>query len=61
MRRALLLTATLLFSAPLRAAEPAFTPDQRQQIIQIIRDALKNDPSILRDAVVAFARGRRSA
>jgi protein-disulfide isomerase len=35
-----------------RAADPAaFTPEQRQQIIQIVREALKNDPSILREAV----------
>ncbi len=54
MRRALLLTATLLLSAPALAADPGFTPEQRQQIIQIVRDALKTDPSILRDAVVAL-------
>ena len=54
MRRALLLTASLLLSAPAVAADPGFTPEQRQQIIQIIRDALKTDPSILRDAVVAL-------
>ncbi len=54
MRRALLLTATLLLNAPAVAAEPGFTPEQRQQIIQIVRDALKTDPSILRDAVVAL-------
>lgn len=54
MRRALLLTAALLFSAPAVAADPSFTPEQRQQIIQIVRDALKTDPSILRDAVVAL-------
>ena len=53
MRRALLLTASLL-SVPAIAAEPGFTPGQRQQIIQIVRDALKTDPSILRDAVVAL-------
>ena len=54
MRRAILLAATLLFSAPAIAAEPGFTPEQRQQIVQIVRDALKTDPSILRDAVVAL-------
>jgi protein-disulfide isomerase len=31
-----------------------FTPEQRQAIVQIVRDALKNDPSILRDAVNAL-------
>ena len=54
MRRAILLAATLLFSAPAVAADPGFSPEQRQQIIQIVRDALKTDPSILRDAVVAL-------
>jgi protein-disulfide isomerase len=37
---------------PVRAAE--FTPQQRAEIIQILRDALKQDPSILRDAVNAL-------
>jgi protein-disulfide isomerase len=35
-----------------RAAE--FTPAQRVEIVQILRDALKQDPSILRDAVTAL-------
>jgi len=37
---------------PARAAE--FTPAQRAEIVQILRDALKQDPSILRDAVSAM-------
>ena len=37
-------------------APPAaeFTPAQRAEIVAIVRDALKQDPSILRDAVVAL-------
>ncbi|WP_428531358.1 DsbA family protein [Rhodopila sp.] len=35
-----------------RAAE--FTPAQRAEIVSIVREALKQDPSILRDAVVAL-------
>ena len=35
-----------------RAAE--FTPAQRAEIVAIVRDALKQDPSILRDAVIAL-------
>jgi protein-disulfide isomerase len=31
-----------------------FTPGQRAEIVAIVRDALKQDPSILRDAVVAL-------
>ena len=46
--------AGLLAAMPALAAEPAFTPDQRRDIVQIVREALKNDPSILRDAVVAL-------
>ena len=58
MRRALqfavcLLAGSLASTASL-AADPAFTPDQRHQIIQIVRDALKADPTILRDAVLAL-------
>ena len=32
----------------------AFTPPQRAEIVQILRDALRGDPSILRDAVAAL-------
>jgi protein-disulfide isomerase len=40
----------------LSAAAPAdaFTPAQRAEIVQIVRDALRQDPSILRDAVAAL-------
>jgi protein-disulfide isomerase len=41
-----------LFVATARANE--FTPAQRAEIVQILRDALKHDPSILRDAVTAL-------
>jgi protein-disulfide isomerase len=47
------LTLLLVLSAP--AAQAAeFTPAQRSEIVAIMRDALKQDPSILRDAVVAL-------
>jgi protein-disulfide isomerase len=43
----------LVLAAPCaQAAE--FTPAQRAEIVAIVRDALKQDPSILRDAVVAL-------
>jgi len=35
-------------------ADPAFSPAQRAEIVQILREALKTDPSILRDAVEAM-------
>ena len=36
---------------PFTPAAPSFSPDQRREIVQILREALKADPSILRDAV----------
>jgi len=44
--------AVMLWAADAPAAE--FTPTQRAEIVAIVRDALKQDPSILRDAVVAL-------
>jgi protein-disulfide isomerase len=38
-----------LASAPVAASE--FTPAQRAEIVEILRDALRQDPSILRDAL----------
>jgi protein-disulfide isomerase len=48
----LLLSGTALSAIPTWADE--FTSAQRAEIIAIMRDALKRDPSILRDAVVAL-------
>ncbi len=45
-------SAVMLWSPRLRAAE--FTPAQRTEIIAIVRQALKQDPSILRDAFVSL-------
>jgi len=44
--------AGLLLATP--AFAQGFTPEQRQEIIGIIREALKEDPSILRDAFSAL-------
>lgn len=55
---ALLLAATLAF--PVGAwAQPApsgaaLTQAQRQEVVQILREALRTDPTILRDAIVAL-------
>ena len=48
--------AALLACPPFlgRASADAFTPAQRAEIVRILRDALKRDPSILRDAVEAM-------
>ena len=48
----LLCALASLLAAPARADQ--FTPAQRAEIVQIMRDALKQDPSILRDAVTAM-------
>lgn len=55
--RAAMCVAVLLLSPcalPHPAAAAQFTPAQRAEIVQILRDALKQDPSILRDAIAAL-------
>lgn len=47
-----LILPTVLWAAGAPAAE--FTPAQRAEIVGIVRDALKQDPSILRDAIIAL-------
>lgn len=37
-----------------QAAETSFTPAQRAEIVTIVRDALKTDPTILSDAITAL-------
>jgi protein-disulfide isomerase len=59
MTRLLRAAATLIVLAcvsasPRGAAADEFTPAQRAEIVAIMRDALKHDPSILRDAVAAL-------
>jgi protein-disulfide isomerase len=63
LRAALLLATCLAAGAAPAGAQPApaqstprsaFTQDQRAEIVRIVRDALKQDPSILRDAVAAL-------
>ena len=59
MTRLLLAIALLIASAclpvsPSTAAADEFTPAQRAEIVAILRDALKHDPSILRDAVTTL-------
>lgn len=38
-------------------AEGSFTPDQRREIVEIVRNALKTDPTILSDAIAALRAG----
>lgn len=54
VRPALLLSFLLLPLALRPAAADGFTPAQRAEIVAIMRDALRTDPTILRDAVVAM-------
>jgi len=52
---ALVASLVIAFSAMLRpATADPFTQDQRNEIVQILRDALIRDPSILRDALTAL-------
>jgi protein-disulfide isomerase len=49
-----LLAALLLGLAAPPAMAQGFTPQQRAEIVEVVRQALKTDPSILRDAVTAL-------
>ncbi len=54
MKRWMLAAALLLALTGVAAAQPAFTPAQRAEIVEIVRNALRTDPTILRDAVAAL-------
>ncbi|MFT8805344.1 MAG: DsbA family protein [Acetobacter aceti] len=56
VRTALLavLASTSLFSSLSARADSGFSPTQRKEIVDIVREALKQDPSILADAVAAM-------
>ena len=50
-RRGLLALAALV---PGSALAQGLTPDQRAEVVQILRDSLRQDPSILRDALASL-------
>ncbi|WP_291299331.1 DsbA family protein [Elioraea sp.] len=52
MRFVIAIVACLAVTQP--AAGQGFTPQQRAAIVEILRDALKNDPTILEDAIAAL-------
>ena len=54
MKRLFICLCLVASLAQASAQSSNFTPPQRQEIIRIIRDALKADPSILRDAVISL-------
>jgi protein-disulfide isomerase len=53
-RAALGCVLALLAAWPAAARADSFTPQQRAEIVAIVRQALRDDPSILRDAVGAL-------
>ncbi|HUB13588.1 MAG TPA: DsbA family protein [Acetobacteraceae bacterium] len=54
VRACLILLSVVCLPALPGAAAAQFTPEQRAEIVAIVRQALKQDPSILRDAVAAM-------
>jgi protein-disulfide isomerase len=48
------LLAALILPPPAAVAADSFTPAQRQEIVTVLRQALKQDPTILRDAMAAM-------
>jgi protein-disulfide isomerase len=65
MKRLLRLGTVLLVLAdalpPVPASASEFTPAQRAEIVAIVRQALKQDPSILHDALAAMQAGETRA
>lgn len=57
----LALAAGLAFALPAwgQGTPGGFTPQQRQEIVDILREALKQDPGILRDALMALEQAER--
>jgi protein-disulfide isomerase len=51
--RALLIVLALIVFVP-RARAEGFTPEQRQEVVNILREALRTDPSIIRDALTTL-------
>jgi protein-disulfide isomerase len=51
----------LAFAAPALAQAPALTEAQRQEVVEVVRQALRQDPSILRDALAAMQEAQQQA
>lgn len=64
LKRGALLAAlapTALMTVPVHADDTAsFTPAQRKEIVSIVREALKTDPSILSEAIVSLRNGAQA-
>jgi len=50
------LAALVLLGTPPAALAQGFTPEQRAAIVEILREAMRDDPSILEDAIGALQR-----
>ena len=60
MVRLWLLASIVLTAGAGAVHAAAFTPDQRSEIVQIVRQALRDDPSILRDALTSLQADEQS-
>lgn len=58
---AVTLAGAAMAQAPTPAPVPGFAPEQRDEIVAILREALRADPSILRDAITALQESDRAA
>ena len=54
MARLLIVPLLLLMAAAVPARAQSFSPVQRAEIVSILRDALRSDPGILRDALASL-------
>ncbi|SHI38016.1 Protein-disulfide isomerase [Roseomonas rosea] len=66
MKRILMAGVALVLGGGMALAQgtetrAGFSPEQREEIVSILREALKTDPSILRDAVAAMQEAQRTA
>ena len=64
MKRILMAGAALVLGGNIALAQDtsrAFSPQQREEIVSILREALKSDPTILRDAIGAMQEAQRAA
>jgi protein-disulfide isomerase len=55
----LLLTAVAALPLPGAASAQSLSPQQRAEVVEVLREALKRDPTILRDAVAAMQQAQQ--
>ena len=53
-------TALAQTGGPAGAPAPGFSPEQRAEIVSILREALRTDPTILREAITAMQEAQRT-